>query len=38
MISRYTVDITSQRLRETEAAIREQRAYVASLSDPALRP
>ena len=37
MISRYTVDVTSQRMQETEQAIVEQKRYVDSLSDPALK-
>jgi hypothetical protein len=37
MISRYTIEATSQRLIETEQAIAEQRRYLESLSDPALK-
>ncbi len=37
MISGDTIDLTAQRLFETEAAIREQRRYLESLSDPALK-
>jgi hypothetical protein len=37
MIHHSTVDITSQRIRETQQAIVEQRTYVGRLTDPALK-
>ena len=37
MISRYMVDVTSQRMQETEQAILEQRTYAAGLTDPTLK-
>lgn len=37
MISGDTIDLTAQRLFETEVAIQEQRRYLDSLTDPALK-
>lgn len=37
MFSPYTIDVTSQRIEETQRAVLEQRAYVAGLSDPELK-
>jgi hypothetical protein len=37
MIGQDTVDLAQRRMIETEEAIAEQRRYVESLTDPALR-
>lgn len=37
MFSLYTIDVTSQRIEETQRAVVEQRKYLTGLSDPELK-